>query len=132
MACDLTGREWRVFVALLHQVALFDRTEDSVSNRQLEEITGLEARNLRRALARLAELGVIEREPGVGRGHASRVKLSTGPLERGVVGDPPLRSRKGGQNAHKRGSPVTRIREVPDIDPYSVRQDDHGRLWIAE
>jgi hypothetical protein len=68
LALDLTSTELRVFLALLKLMPLYDRLEDRVSNVQLQEATRItDERRIRKATARLDELGVIEREAGGGR-----------------------------------------------------------------
>jgi phage replication O-like protein O len=67
LAADLSGRELRVFLALVRLVVLFDRLEDRVANRQIVDATGIDERHVRRALHRLDALGVVERTPGRGK-----------------------------------------------------------------
>lgn len=114
LAAELTSRELRVFVALLSEIALFDRVEDRIANRRLVELTGLDARHVRRALKRLHELGVIVREPGSSRKDehrvASLISLATGgqisPPNRG----PDWPSVPGADSDHDRGPVPARIR----------------------
>jgi DNA-binding transcriptional ArsR family regulator len=70
--------EYRVFLAILHDVASYSRLGDRVSRRRLSEVARVTQRTVSRALARLAERGVVLYEPVHGRGKASRVAL---PLE---------------------------------------------------
>lgn len=56
--------DMRVFTALHALVTGYDRVEDYVANRQIVQLSGVDARNVRRALERLAKHGVIRREPG--------------------------------------------------------------------
>lgn len=55
-----------MFVALCVLVTKYDRTEDSVANRQVVDLTGIAPRHVRSALASLSAKGVIHRIPGHG------------------------------------------------------------------
>lgn len=68
LAAPLNATDLRVLLALLRLMSLWDRLEDRVSNTQLREVTGItDERRVRKATARLAALGIIEREAGGGR-----------------------------------------------------------------
>jgi len=75
LSADLTSRELRVFLALVRLVPMFDRLEDRIANKQIADVTGIDARHVRRALGRLAapDVGVIEREPGSSPAGGARV-----------------------------------------------------------
>lgn len=65
LAADLTATDLRVLLALLKLMTLWDRLEDRVSNRQIQEATGItDERRVRRSIKRLSDAGVVEREPG--------------------------------------------------------------------
>ena len=67
-----TGRELRVLLAVISLISCYDRTEDTIANRQIAEATGLDKSHVRRCLRSLAEKEVFDRTPGCGR-TASRV-----------------------------------------------------------
>jgi hypothetical protein len=78
--------EWRVLGALIQLVALYDRTEDRVSMRQILDAIGKDRANweshIKKALKALVTKGVIEREPGYsmagGRTVASLIRFPLG------------------------------------------------------
>jgi hypothetical protein len=63
----LTSKEWRAFSAVIARSAAYGRLEDRVTHPVLLELSGLDRSDLRKALRRLDELGVIRYEAGAGR-----------------------------------------------------------------
>ena len=111
---ELTGREWRTLGAVLILTASYSRTSDYVYVADVARLTTVDERHVRRALHRLAELGVILWEPGRGRSKPSLLGLpegKRGPLpallprnEQGAEGGPALLGRKGGRLGHEKGA----------------------------
>jgi len=68
--------EWRMLLALLHQIVLFDRVEDEIPMSTLAEIVGLSSRQARRVIQKLAARGVgLRYTPGTWRNKASHIGL---------------------------------------------------------
>jgi hypothetical protein len=111
----LTSKEWRALSAVVGRSASYGRLEDRVTHPVLLELSGLDRGDLRKALRRLAELGIIEYEAGAGR-RFSIVGLSRAvapPLETGLgrqdlpVEGPSVPPSKGGDPARgERGAPA--------------------------
>lgn len=109
----LNASEMRVFLALVALVPLFDKVTDRIANAQVQSITGLSEREVRRALNTLSESGVIVRDPGRGR-LASTVTFPPpegGQEPRLERGKEP-RSERGTE--HVREGSMTSERGVPD------------------
>lgn len=133
----LTATELRVFLALVSLVTLFDRTVDTVANRQIVDTTGLDPRHVRRALLSLNRKGVIIRTPGSGA-TASRVEF---PLREGAGVAPPegaedapgegAESDPGrGRNRHARGgadAPASELLSEPSSEQQAGDRDPE--LW---
>jgi phage replication O-like protein O len=58
----LSGRDWRVLGAVVHQLTTYQRVADTISGSQLAEVAGIDRRHVVRSLARLEAAGVIDRE----------------------------------------------------------------------
>lgn len=88
----LNRPELAVVMALTSQICFFDRLEDFVANKTIADLTGLNGRDVKRALATLHLAGVIDRTPGYGR-TASFVRFPLAPEDlpsnpEGVRGTP--------------------------------------------
>jgi len=117
---QLTSTDLRVLLGLVRLMSLYDRVEDRVSNSQLQATTRIsDERRIRRSTARLAELGVIEREAGGGRrpdgtriATLYRLPFTPGTTDPGC--EPP-----GVRETHVPGYP-RRVREGPHVPASEV------------
>lgn len=66
-AQGLTGRDWRVLSAIVALVSSYSRLVDRLTAAQVAEAAGCDARDARKSLARLRDLGIIVREESRGR-----------------------------------------------------------------
>jgi len=77
----LTDIQHRVVLAFLSSTAAWTKFEDHTSVAEIAKLAGLEPdatgdhRSVRRALARLTELGILEWQPAQGRGKKSTLRL---------------------------------------------------------
>jgi hypothetical protein len=73
---DLTRADWRVLGAVLTLTASYSRTVDFVFVADVARLAGLKTeRSASRSIGRLIRFGVIEWEPGRGRGQPSLLSL---------------------------------------------------------
>jgi hypothetical protein len=125
----LTMPEARVLLAIVSLLTTYSRVEDTVSNRQLRELTGMDDSAVRKALRSLASRGVITRVPGStpkgGRQQAALIGLPLAAEVSEVVtpghlnpGSPPpgVQYDPGTPDPHDPGSRVT-----PALDPGSAQ-----------
>lgn len=97
---NLTPRQYRVILAVLHYTVSYSRLHDDVAVGQLADLTGIDRRHVRRCLSELSDLGLVVYEHGdspKGRArYASRVGLHPDP-DRGPAPAPGSEERTGGQ-----------------------------------
>ncbi|WP_370326364.1 hypothetical protein [Euzebya sp.] len=98
----LPPRQYRVLLAILHETATWSRLTDTVSQARLGQLTGIDRRDLRRALHDLADAGLISYQPGHSRRGHRRV--------RSIVGLPP----QGGDT-----TPLSPAGQGGDLTPLS-------------
>ncbi len=72
---DLSRSDWRVLGAAIYLTASYSRTVDFIYVAQVVRLAGLSERRAGESLRRLAAFGVIEWEPGRGRGKPSLLSL---------------------------------------------------------
>jgi len=120
-----------VLLAVIEELGTYDRVQDTVSRAQLVAATGIEERDLRRALQRLADRGVIGLTPGSsprgGRRTASFITLD--PQRTGGQVDPGSDCpRPGGDLAPDRGViwPPTGGSQDPPSEVFSEAFSDGG------
>jgi len=81
LASDLTLTEAKVLLGVVHYLTSWSRLSDTISNRQLREITGMDERRVRRALKDLDSAGVIFVDPGGtetgGQRRAATIRIQT-------------------------------------------------------
>lgn len=138
---ELSKFELRVLLALGSLVALYDRAEDTVANRQIVEFLGGDVddkslqREVRRALDSLNSAGVIRRVPGSGR-MASRVIFppstegGTAPQAQGGTSPPAERGAeqtREGYSAHRgRGTGTPHPTTHRDLSVAATSCDECG------
>ena len=155
---SLRAREYRVLLAVIGHTASWSRLADTVSLGQLEDATGLDRRNIRRALGELHGHGLIDYQPGDSpKGERRRVSMVAlpAPPDRGST-EPPVpgvqqapgrpndrgstEPQTGGQTgprpgvhgAPDRGSSEPPFREVPEEVSEKPPEDAPARDQLAD
>lgn len=128
----LNATEWRVLAAVVAHTALFSRLEDKLAHRTIAEWIGLEltaanGRRVKRALRRLADLGLVSYRPGestpaVGR-RSSTVGLIAG---QGARPDPGSDEHPGNDGLATGGMtrPGQGARPDPPSEKYSEKRSE--------
>jgi phage replication O-like protein O len=76
LAANLTGRDFRVLLALHHRLSSWSRLSDRVYTAEFCQLSGMKENKVRESVARLVEAGAIGRDPSSGR-HPSTYRLPT-------------------------------------------------------
>jgi phage replication O-like protein O len=114
----LTSKEWRAFSAIVSRTVAYGRLEDRVTHPVLAELAGLHPSDLSKALRRLAELGVVEYEPGRGR------RFSIVRLTKAV--SPPLAAAESA--GRRRRSPDSEVGDVALVEVGDVAYYERNGL----
>ena len=142
----ITGRERRLFDAIIAETTTWTRLTDRISTKYLYAQAKLDRTHGRRAMRRLAADRVIRYEPGRGRGNYSLIGLWPAD-EKAVAGDRLLAEEKGaekgatldikgGRNGSEkgaaRGSPTEEDREETLTDSFSLHREREKESSVEE
>lgn len=108
----LTGRDWKVLGAILHELASYSRLSDRIHAARFSELTGVDERGVRRSVVKLVDAGAIRREPSLGR-YPSTYALPWFPATSIDAADP------------GRGRPASEPPTLVLDDPPTLVVDDH-------
>lgn len=64
LQANLSKRQWAAFIAVLRQTVGFRKTEDDLSARRLQQLTGIQRNHIWQAKNELVAMGLLCRQPG--------------------------------------------------------------------